>query len=91
MAFSPSRRPSGVSRPYSQARGNSEYPYTSDFPQRSQYNQYSPDISSPRLNVNNAESEYQRIQNANSEDLKLKLETILKHNSQLLNENATLS
>ena len=45
-------------------------------------------IDSPRLNE---ESEADNPKNHLNTELKTKLEIVLKHNSQLLNENATLS
>jgi hypothetical protein len=57
---------------------------------RYQYNtQKSPLVSSPNLNE---ESESEQVHKSNVQtDLKTKLEILLKHNSQLLNENAQLS
>jgi hypothetical protein len=48
----------------------------------------SPVIDSPSLNE---ESEYEHHKDNSSSDLKAKLDILLKHNSQLLNENAQLS
>ena len=51
--------------------------------------QRSPSIRSPKLNE---ESEYTKLRDIGLvEELRTKLETVLKHNSHLLNENATLS
>lgn len=52
--------------------------------------QYSPSIHSPKLKQ---ESEHTKLHNNSGliEELKNKLETVLKHNSHLLNENAMLS
>lgn len=50
--------------------------------------QRSPVIDSPRLNE---EIEADNPKNQLNTELKTKLEIVLKHNSQLLNENATLS
>lgn len=51
--------------------------------------QRSPVIDSPRLNEEAYEGE--NVKNQLNTELKTKLEIVLKHNSQLLNENATLS
>ena len=57
-------------------------------PNSNQYpnlSQKSPDINSPNLNEESAQKDHSHS------DLKTKLEILLKHNSQLLNENAQLS
>ena len=53
-----------------------------------QLSQKAPEIDSPRLNEETDRSLKETFQN---NDLKTKLELLLKHNSQLLNENAQLS
>ena len=84
MTYSPNRK--NFSFP------NKREPYTQNRQENSNqlnFIQNSPTVRSPRLND---ESEYTNHKDpATVHELKSKLEIVLRHNSHLLNENATLS
>lgn len=84
MAYSPNRKSYGIPTKrdhYTQNRQENS--------NQINFNQNSPTIRSPRLHD---ESDYTNPKDPNTvHELKTKLEIVLRHNSHLLNENATLS